>query len=302
MKVFVSGILGIETTLAVRGFPVSYYPVDYPFFGIRAEVAGSAYRMAKSFRALGDDVRLYSFVGDDVQGRRVFDALDADGLPRCLIDSSLAETVETVVLQEIPFGRRQVYCDLKDVQERRTDVSDERIRAAVGEADACAIMNVNFNRPILALARELGKTIACDVQALASVTDSFNAEFIEYADILFLSDEGAPGSPEDFLAALAERCNARVIVMGLAADGVLCYDREKNNMHKLKAVDVGKVLSAGAGAALMSSFLHYYGRYDTAEALKRAEVFSALKLAANAAGGGYPTERDVEDKLAAVEF
>lgn len=302
MKVFVSGILGIETTLAVRGFPVSYYPVDYPFFGIRAEVAGSAYRMARSFRALGDDVRLYSFIGDDVQGRRVTDTLDADGLPRELIDGSLAETVETVVLQEIPFGRRQVYCDLKDVQERRTDVTDARIRAAVGEADACAIMNVNFNRPILALARELGKTIACDVQGLTSVSDSFNAEFIEYADILFLSDEGAPGSPEDFLSALAKNCTARVIVMGLAADGVLCYDREKNAVHRLKAVDVGRVLSAGAGAALMSSFLHYYGRYDTADALKRAEVFAALKLAANASGGGYPTERDVEDKLASVGF
>lgn len=294
--------MGIETTLAVRGFPVSYYPVDYPFFGIRAEVAGSAYRMARSFRALGDDVRLYSFVGDDVQGRRVTDALDADGLPRELIDGSLAETVETVVLQEIPFGRRQVYCDLKDVQERRTDVSDARIRAAVGEADACAIMNVNFNRPILSLARELGKTIACDVQGLTSVSDSFNAEFIEYADILFLSDEGAPSSPEDFLSALAESCSARVIVMGLAADGVLCYDREKNAVIRLKAVDVGRVLSAGAGAALMSSFLHYFGRYDTEDALKRAEVFAALKLVANASGGGYPTERDVEGKLASVGF
>lgn len=32
MKVFVSGLVNIESTLKIEGFPLPYYPIDYPFF------------------------------------------------------------------------------------------------------------------------------------------------------------------------------------------------------------------------------------------------------------------------------
>ncbi len=38
MKVIVSGLVNIETTLKVRKFPIDYYPIDYPFFGIKSDV------------------------------------------------------------------------------------------------------------------------------------------------------------------------------------------------------------------------------------------------------------------------
>ena len=31
MKILVSGLLNVETTLAVREFPIPYYPIDYLF-------------------------------------------------------------------------------------------------------------------------------------------------------------------------------------------------------------------------------------------------------------------------------
>ena len=39
MKILVSGLLNIETTVAVKGFPIEYYPIDYPFFGINSNVS-----------------------------------------------------------------------------------------------------------------------------------------------------------------------------------------------------------------------------------------------------------------------
>ena len=48
MKLFVSGLLNVETTVAVRGFPISYYPIDYPFFGIQSHVSGVGYNIAKA--------------------------------------------------------------------------------------------------------------------------------------------------------------------------------------------------------------------------------------------------------------
>ena len=62
MKLLVSGLLNTETTAAVRGFPIPYYPIDYPFFGVHTAVSGVAFNIAKALRALGDPVRLASII------------------------------------------------------------------------------------------------------------------------------------------------------------------------------------------------------------------------------------------------
>lgn len=299
MKIFVSGLSDVETTLAVRGFPVTYYPVDYPFFGIKTEVAGLGYRAALAAVALGDEVEFVTLVGDDFHGKLVTEAVISAGMSSKYVYSVLKDTVQSVVLQEVPFGRRQVYSDLKDAQEITVDAAS--LRKAIEKSDVCALLNVNFSRAFIPIAKSLGKKIATHVQALSDVNDAFNAEFIESADILFLSDIGISTSREDFMRALRKRSNAEVIVMGLGADGVLYCERD-GELKWLKAVADSEVYTAGAGAALFTGFLHYYGRYDCTEALKRAEVCAALKLAENAKTGAYPTEQEIEKKLSKVVF
>ncbi len=299
VKLFVSGLTGVETTLAVRGFPVTYYPVDYPFFGINAEVAGSGFRTACGSLALGDSVEFLTLIGDDVNGARVLSAVGKAGLSDRFVYKKLKNTVESVVLQEVPFGRRQVYCDLKDAQEQTIDA--EAHRAAIADSDMCVLLNVNFSRRLIPIARELNKPIATDVQAISDANDTFNAEFMENSDILFLSDEGISTSPKSFLEKLAAKTQAKIIVIGLGEDGVMYWERG-NEIRTLKAVIEPNVITAGAGAALFSGFLHYYGKHDATEALKRAEAFAALKLKNNASYAGFPTEREVEEKLAASEF
>ena len=299
MKIFISGLSNAETTLAVRGFPVTYYPVDYPFFGIKTEVAGSGYRTAMTAVALGDEVEFMTLIGDDFHGKLVTDAMAASGISDKYVYTALKNTVESVVLQEVPFGRRQVYCDLKDAQDITIDAG--AIRDAIERADVCALLNVNFSRAFIPIAKSLGKPIATHVQALSDVNDAFNAEFIENANILFLSDEGISTSREEFLHALKACTNAEVIVMGLGEDGVLYCERD-GVIKKLKAVADANVLTAGAGAALFAGFLHYYGRYDCTEALKRAEVCAALKLSGNAKNGAYPTDEEIEKRLSEVVF
>ena len=38
--VLVSGLINIETTLRVDAFPIPYFPVRYPFFGVSSTVSG----------------------------------------------------------------------------------------------------------------------------------------------------------------------------------------------------------------------------------------------------------------------
>ena len=65
MHILVSGLVNTETTTAVRGFPIHYYPIDYAFFGVNTAVSGVAFNLTKALVTLADTVRLVSMTGND---------------------------------------------------------------------------------------------------------------------------------------------------------------------------------------------------------------------------------------------
>ena len=65
MHILVSGLVNTETTTAVRGFPIQYYPIDYAFFGVNTSVSGVAFNIAKALTKLSDEVQLTSMTGND---------------------------------------------------------------------------------------------------------------------------------------------------------------------------------------------------------------------------------------------
>ena len=64
-KILVSGLVNTETTVKVRKFPIDYYPIDYPFFGVNTAVSGVGYNLALALTTLGDEVQLHSMTGTD---------------------------------------------------------------------------------------------------------------------------------------------------------------------------------------------------------------------------------------------
>ena len=68
-NILVSGLINTETTVRVRQFPVNYYPIDSPFFGVNTAVSGVAYNISKALKTLGDDVTLLTMTG-----RSIFEA------------------------------------------------------------------------------------------------------------------------------------------------------------------------------------------------------------------------------------
>lgn len=293
MRALVSGLINIETTLKIKGFPINYFPIDFPFFGIQSSVSGVAYNVSKALAALDNEVRISSFVGNDEEGSRILSALSNEKIDNRLIYKELRETPVSVILYD-NNGKRQIYCDLKDIQERKTDFS--RIENAVSESDLVVLCNINFNRENLKHVKKLGKTIACDVHVLSDVNDEFNKDFMEYADILFLSDEQLPCGAELFIRRLKEAYPSKIIVIGMGAKGAMLYERDKDAVHKLDALSIGNVVNTvGAGDALFSGFLNYYIKgFPALEALSRAEVFAALKIQHNGAAKGFCSEDDVE--------
>ena len=294
MKVFVSGLVNVETTLRIKGFPVNYYPIDYPFFGIHSDVAGVAYNIAKALISLGDEITLFSYTGRDEESARVRKRLKDAGISVENIADELTETPVSVILFD-ESGRRQIYCDLKDIQEKKMTVDDE-MTARIEECDLVVACNINFNRTLIRRAKEMGKTIATDVHVISDIEDSFNRDFMECADILFLSDEQLPCSPEKFSCRLAERYGSRIIVTGMGKKGAMLYERANNRIYRLEAVKCDNVVNTvGAGDALFSGFLHHYSKgYSPVEALMRAEIFAAAKIGHNGAAKGFCSGEYIE--------
>lgn len=295
-RILVSGLLNVETTVAVRGFPISYYPIDYPFFGVTSRVSGVGYNVARALATLGDEVRLLSFLGRDPEGERVLARLREDGIATDGIASELAATPTSAVLYD-PAGRRQIYCDLKDIQDR--SLRPEAHADALQSCALAALCNINFNRALIREARRLGVTTATDVHVLGSVEDEYNRDFMECADLLFLSDEALPCPPEDFIRRLRDRFRNRVVVIGMGAKGAMLLDERRGEPLTVPAWTGGPVVNTvGAGDALFSAFLHGYAKgLDPEAALRRAVVFAGLKIGYDGASEGFCTEPELEARM-----
>lgn len=292
LNIYVSGLLNVETTTSVRGFPVNYYPIDYNFFGIQSAVSGVAFNIAKALRTLGDNVLLNSMVGNDFSASYILDTVSKLGIETASIHPILTQTPASVVLYDSD-GRRQIYCDLKNIQETPCDFQPEQLDGM----DLLVACNINFNRPLLHLAKSAGKKIATDVHVLSDIHDSYNREFMECADILFLSDENIGDDYGFFLWELAHTYRPEVIVLGRGAKGAAMYLRETNQIAEMPAVSAGKVLNTvGAGDALFSAFVHFYAKGCNAwDALQCAQIFAAHKITVNGASEGFVTEKMIAD-------
>ena len=290
-KILVSGLINTETTVQVRQFPVNYYPIDYPFFGVNTAVSGVAFNITKALKTLGDGVTLLSITGQDFPAAYIRSELASAGSDTQGIQPKLRQTPNSVVLYD-GEGKRQIYCDLKDIQQTAYDFPADICR----DADIVAACNIDFNRPLLRQAKAMGKTIATDVHVLSDIADAYNRDFMESADILFLSDEAVGWDYKGFLRALAEAYGNRIIVMGRGDKGAAMYLREENRVFTLPAVQVGPVVNTvGAGDALFSGFLHAYAAgAHPVEALARAELFASAKIRVSGAARGFVPAEELE--------
>lgn len=290
-KILVSGLINTETTVKVKKFPIEYFPIDYPFFGVNTRVSGVAYNLAKALKSLGDDVNFITMTGTDFSAEYVKSKIEEIGISTEHIKCTLKETPNSVVLYDSE-GKRQIYCDLKDVQD--TDYSFEK--EIYEDCDVVIACNTNFNRELLKKAHQDNKIIATDVHVLSDIMDEYNRDFMKYANILFLSDENIKNDYREFLLKIEEEYKNDIIVLGMGKKGALMYVKQEDNFYELPAVNVREVVNTvGAGDSLFSSFIHYYAKgLSPIECLKLAEIFAANKIGFDGASVGFADEETVE--------
>jgi len=286
MNFLVSGLINLETTVRVSGFPLAYNPVNYPFWGVQSRISGVGYNISRALTVLGDTVQFLSLVGTDQAGTMAAHALAADGIPAENILAQLPQTAHSAILYD-ETGRRQIHVDLKDIQERAYPL--ERAASALAGCDLAVLCNINFSRPLLKLAKQAGKPVATDVHTISDLEDAYNSDFMAAADILFMSDERLPVPPEEWLRAVWSKYSTPVVVIGMGSRGALLGLRSENAMERIPAARTRPVVnSIGAGDALFSCFLHHYtATGDARAALRRAVVFASWKIGAASAADGF---------------
>ncbi len=285
-RFFLSGLINLETTLSIDGFPLDYFPARYPFFGIQTAVSGVGFNIAAALTALGNQVEFASLIGFDEEGALARKALADVGITDEMVLDQAQATAQSVILYDTD-GRRQIHGDLKDLQD--LCYPEANAQEAIRNCDLAVLCNINFSRNLIPLARQFDTLIATDVHALSNLDESYNRDFMSAADILFLSDESLPDSPEKVAQALLDRYGIEILVIGLGAEGALLAVREDGFLGRYRAVRTrGVVNTIGAGDALFSAFLDRYLRSkDPHHALQAAMVFASYKVGEKGAGEGF---------------
>lgn len=290
-SIFVAGLINIETTLQIEGFPVAYTPVRYPFFGIRSTVSGVGWNIARALKLLGQDVRLHTMIGDDLAAEMVRQELQREGLYGKTILPRLQATPQSVILYD-RAGRRMINTDLKDIQ----DVPYPLVHCDFSGIDFAMLTNVNFSRPMLERAKAAGVPIATDVHVIRTLDDDYNRDYMAAADILFMSDEGLPTSPEDWARQIWATFDTPIIVIGLGAEGALLAVRADDSIQRIPARALRPVVNTiGAGDALFSSFVYAYANtHDPYKAIRKAVLFAGYKIGDVGAAEGFLSAPQLE--------
>jgi len=288
----VSGLVNIETTLQIDSFPLSYEPVRYPFWGINSTVSGVGINVSLALHTLGNDIHFCTLLGSDFYGEMAQDWIQRQGISTEFFVQRLPQTAQSVILYDTS-GRRQIHVDLKNIQEERYPT--ELFEAALGRSSAAVICNINFNRPLLDLAKWKGVPICTDVHTIADPEDEYNRDFMAAADVLFLSDEKLWTTAIEAARELMRLYRNRLIVIGQGEQGALLLERD-GNFVQLPAVQSRSIVSTiGAGDALFASFIHcYFNGFSTLDSLRRAMTFAGWKIGTAGASQGFLNSYELE--------
>ncbi len=269
LDVVVVGNVGIDTNVYLPGADINF-DVESNFTENLDYVGQAGGYASRSFAQLGKRTAFIGYVGDDYSGRLVREEFAHDGIDTTALFVDPAGTGRSInfVYRD---GRRKNFYDGKGHMHLQPDLA--LCRAILAEAKLAHFSIPNWARKLLPIARELGMTIACDIQDVVSPDDAYRQDFVEYADILFFSATNyADPTPliQSFLAGKPER----IIVVGLGAQGCALGTRQGVEFFPPVEMEAPVLDTNGAGDSLAAGVLTSLALdgYPLHEAVLRGQI------------------------------
>jgi sugar/nucleoside kinase (ribokinase family) len=248
-EVVVVGNVGIDTNVYPHGEAIDW-SVEANFTENLDYVGQAGGYAARGYAALGHAVAFVGHVGDDPGGHQIRATFARDGIDTRALWIDPAGTQRSVNMM-FRDGRRKNFYDGKGHMTMTPDLA--LCRSVMAGARLAHFNLPNWARHLLPLARELGLTIACDLQDLVDLDDPYRADFVAAADIVFCSAVNHP--PAELIVALLARRPALTVVIGMGAQGCAVGSAAGIRHFPPPPLDLPVVDTNGAGDALAVGFL-----------------------------------------------
>jgi sugar/nucleoside kinase (ribokinase family) len=297
--VVVVGNVGIDTNV--------YFHAGDPDFRVESnfteniDYVGQAGGYAsRGFAQLGKKTAFIGYAGDDYSGRFIREEFARDDIDTAALFIDPAGTSRSINFM-YRDGRRKNFYDGKGHMDLGPDMG---ICKAVLAASKLAHFNIpNWARSLLPIAKDLGLTIACDIQDVVSASDGYRQDFVEYADILFFSAVNQE-DPRPLMKAFLRSKPGLMVIVGMGAKGCGVGTHERIEFFPAVDMEAPVIDTNGAGDGLAVGFLssNVLDDYSLRDSILRGQITARYTCTQKASSSSLITPEQLERHFQARVF
>jgi sugar/nucleoside kinase (ribokinase family) len=297
-EVAVIGNIGIDTNAYLPGKDIDW-SVEANFTENLDYVGQAGGYASRGYAQLGFRTTFLGYVGDDFGGRQIREELAHDGIDTTALFIDPAGTSRSVNIM-YRDGRRKNFYDAKSHMSLRPDL--ESCRKAL---KGCRLAHFNipdWARTLLPMAKELGITIACDLQDVVNVRDPYRQDFIRHADILFFSAVNH-ADPAPLMRKFLQGHPDRIVVSGMGSKGCAVGTKAGIQLFPPEPMDLPIIDTNGAGDGLAVGFLSSFvlGGYSLADSVRRGQIVARYTCALRASTSAMISSEQLEHFFQAAQ-
>lgn len=280
-RIAVVGVTSLYMSVSVDEFPIRYQSTRSPDW-LRVGVGGAGYHIAKVLQTLGDEVNLCTVVGKDLSGAFIRTELQGGGLLGPGVIDTHASSLGIVLVAADGHRMGQPYLAMVNAVE----YPPAALCQSLQDADLAVITNARFARPLLQHARQQGVPVAVDVHLVADADDTYNAPWLEIADIIFCSHERLRDMrPAEWVKSIFDRYpGCAITAVGCGSAGCILGLPDGHLVRVPAVAPRGVVSTSGAGDTLFASFTHgWLATGNPVRSIERAVLYAGW-----AVGDSFP--------------
>jgi sugar/nucleoside kinase (ribokinase family) len=290
-EVVVVGNVGIDTNVYVPGGDIDF-TVESNFTENLDYVGQAGGYSSRGYAQLGRKTSFIGYVGDDYQGRFIRREFARDGINTTALFVDPAGTSRSINFM-YQDGRRKNFYDGKGHMDLEPDL--DLCRTVLAGSRLAHFSLPNWARQLLPIARELGLTIACDIQDVITIDDAYRQDFVEQADILFFSAVNQ-ADPAPLIEAFLALNPAQIVISGMGARGCAMGAGEGVEYFAPIEMKAPVVDTNGAGDGLAVGFLTSYvlEGYSLHDSITRGQIAARHTCTQRASSSGLITAGQLE--------
>ena len=269
LDVAVIGNVGIDTNVYLYGGEINF-DVEANFTQNLDYIGQAGGYACYGYTRLGKRTAFIGYVGDDFCGRFIRDEFDRSGIETSALFIDPAGTSRSINFMRQGGGRKNFY-DGKSHMALQPDL--EACKAVLRRARLAHFNIPNWARNLLPDARQLGLTIACDLQDVVSPDDPYRQDFIKYADILFFSAVNQ-ANPTALMGTFLGINPNLIVISGMGAQGCALGTGQGIQFFPPEPMDAPVIDTNGAGDSLAVGFLTSYvlDGYSLSDSIRRGQI------------------------------